>query len=322
MIGTLGPVVVYDTQPSRFQPDRLPSDMKLTKAPPELTTAAKDKGNQATWLFFPIFAAFMLALFATLSVPIIGGMSAVTVDMGTNGSVILGGWGWCASGVPDYADQCLEHEAFHQNLNVSLADAPDAVRAVVDLQSTLSDWYLLTYAVWHALAACVLYVSLIWSLTASGSWKTKEQYAYGWTRGAFHMSGASALVVLIAWALELGMLTRIQAHVRAVDPEATVKPGATIIMMLFALLLPLGAYFTRLAWGQFQPRPEWTVKGYTHSDFHDESKVGTEVNPHSAALPPSDESPPTWESLNIDDAREIVLDDKGELAQTPQTHVV
>jgi hypothetical protein len=54
--------------------------------------------NQATYLFLPTFASFMLFLLATLSSPIITGLSIATLHS-TEGSLSVGEWGWCASGV-------------------------------------------------------------------------------------------------------------------------------------------------------------------------------------------------------------------------------
>jgi hypothetical protein len=58
-------------------------------------------GNQATYLFFPVFFAFVLVLISGLSEPIIGGVSVVNVDTGVNGTVRFGTWGWCIKGVPN-----------------------------------------------------------------------------------------------------------------------------------------------------------------------------------------------------------------------------
>lgn len=83
---TAGPVVIIDTKPHRpYQ--------------------AWD-GNQATYLFFPIFISFLLVLLASLSDPIIEGLSVVNVDTHGNGTVKFGTWGWCAHGVPgaEYID--------------------------------------------------------------------------------------------------------------------------------------------------------------------------------------------------------------------------
>jgi hypothetical protein len=75
---TVGPVVVIDTRPPYREWD----------------------GNQATYLFFPVFIAFVLVLLSGLSEPIIDGLSIVKVDTGVNGTLSVGTWGWCAKGVP------------------------------------------------------------------------------------------------------------------------------------------------------------------------------------------------------------------------------
>lgn len=77
---TIGKVVVIDTNP----PYR-PWD-----------------GNQATYLFFPIFVAFVLTLLSGLSEPIIGGLNVVKVNTGINGTVTFGVWGWCSQNVPEF----------------------------------------------------------------------------------------------------------------------------------------------------------------------------------------------------------------------------
>jgi len=58
-------------------------------------------GNQATYLFFPTFIAFVLVLLSGLSEPLIDGVSIVKVDTGVNGTVTFGTWGWCVKGVPN-----------------------------------------------------------------------------------------------------------------------------------------------------------------------------------------------------------------------------
>lgn len=78
---TIGPVVVMDTNPP-VEPYR------------------RWDGNQATYLFFPLFVSFLLVLLSGLSEPIIGGLSVVNVDSGVNGTLSLGTWGWCVKGVP------------------------------------------------------------------------------------------------------------------------------------------------------------------------------------------------------------------------------
>ena len=76
---------------------------KLATINAELQQAHQDrnKGNQATYLFFPVFVSFVLVLLASLSSPIIHGLSVVNVDLAVDGHVRFGTWGWCASGVPN-----------------------------------------------------------------------------------------------------------------------------------------------------------------------------------------------------------------------------
>lgn len=74
----IGPVVVIDTNPPYREWD----------------------GNQATYLFFPVFASFFLVLMSGLSEPIVNGLSVAKVDTGVNGTLSLGTWGWCTKGVP------------------------------------------------------------------------------------------------------------------------------------------------------------------------------------------------------------------------------
>jgi hypothetical protein len=57
--------------------------------------------NQATYAFFPIFISFVLVLLSGLSTPIIPGLGIAKVDTHVNGTIMLGSWGWCTSGVPN-----------------------------------------------------------------------------------------------------------------------------------------------------------------------------------------------------------------------------
>lgn len=74
----IGPVVVIDTNPPYREWD----------------------GNQATYLFFPVFSAFLLVLLSGLSEPIIAGLSVAKVDTGGNGTLSLGTWGFCVKDAP------------------------------------------------------------------------------------------------------------------------------------------------------------------------------------------------------------------------------
>lgn len=75
---TIGPIVVIDTKPPYREWD----------------------GNQATYLFFPIFTAFFLVLMSGLSEPIIDGLNMVKVDTRVNGTLTFGTWGFCLKGSP------------------------------------------------------------------------------------------------------------------------------------------------------------------------------------------------------------------------------
>lgn len=64
-------------------------------------------GNQATYLFFPNAASMLLIILSTVSTPIIKGMSTVNVNLVESpgmsaGSIKLGAWGWCLSGLNDF----------------------------------------------------------------------------------------------------------------------------------------------------------------------------------------------------------------------------
>jgi len=79
---TIGPVVVIDTEPAVVEP------------------YTRWDGNQATYLFFPLFPSFLLVLLSGLSEPIINGLSVLNVRTEQNGTLSLGTWGWCVKGVP------------------------------------------------------------------------------------------------------------------------------------------------------------------------------------------------------------------------------
>ncbi len=70
---------------------------------PRLTKMGPVRGNQASYLFFPVFLAFVCVILTNLSTPIIGGLSVLEIDTHGNGTVSFGAWGWCATGVPDMA---------------------------------------------------------------------------------------------------------------------------------------------------------------------------------------------------------------------------
>jgi hypothetical protein len=80
----IGPVVVIDTN---------------TAAEP--VPYRRWDGNQATYLFFPLFASFVLTLIGTLTAPLIPGLATVEVHSKYGEGVVkLGGWGMCLEGFP------------------------------------------------------------------------------------------------------------------------------------------------------------------------------------------------------------------------------
>ncbi|OCF38166.1 hypothetical protein I316_00390 [Kwoniella heveanensis BCC8398] len=382
---TIGSMVVIDTSPARFTHSNLESNLSLNAdlaqaqangkgkgkptlhdrlnkkySPPE--NFDHDKYNQATYLFFPIFGAFLLILLSTLSTPIIEGLSIAEVNMGVVIELLLYkhiysliyiahllsapllpiayalriSWAhaqdqdeWALwSGhrsspkeaneadmnigalrpAPSLSDKCSADRAFSASMTPELTALPEPVNSLAGLSEAIRPAYLIANGTMHILACLVTWATLTWTLAAAGSWRSNEVHAHKWTRRAFASSGVSALFILIAWSLDMGMFTRISDTAITVEGnKPRVKPGAAIIMNLFAFLLTLGSYITHLSWGRFQPRPAWTIKGANASDYN--------VNPAnqppmSAALPPSDDLPPTWDSLNIADARQVVLDEK------------
>ncbi|WRT70297.1 uncharacterized protein IL334_007295 [Kwoniella shivajii] len=318
---TLGGIVVIDTSPARFTHQDLPSSQTLTQIQPQHQPQSQgqalgqvqaqdgyprmnrfrsknihkpdnydhEKQNQAVYLYFPIFIAFLLVLLSNVSTPIIKVLSIANVSMGVNGTVSIGTWGWCAKDVPGFDDSCSELRGFSEDLSITLNDLPEPVHHMYKtFDDKLSPSYLLASEIMHVLAGLSVWIVVTWTLAAAGSWRAREVHAYEWTKWAFHLSGFSAIFVLIAWALDLGMYTRIQKNV--IDQNgssASVRPGPAIFMMLFAFLLCISSYIVRMTWGKFRPRPNWTIKGY--SDFHNDNPP-----PMSAALPPNEDHPPTW----------------------------
>jgi hypothetical protein len=64
-------------------------------------------GNQATYLFFPNATSMLFVILTTLSTPIIKGMSVLNVRLVggegmSSGSIKLGAWGWCLTGLNDF----------------------------------------------------------------------------------------------------------------------------------------------------------------------------------------------------------------------------
>jgi hypothetical protein len=62
-------------------------------------------GNQATYLFFPNFASMVLIIVSSVSTPMIKGLSLADIHLVSAGgkfdagTVKLGAWGWCLSGI-------------------------------------------------------------------------------------------------------------------------------------------------------------------------------------------------------------------------------
>nr|XP_018260953.1 uncharacterized protein I303_06670 [Kwoniella dejecticola CBS 10117]OBR83111.1 hypothetical protein I303_06670 [Kwoniella dejecticola CBS 10117] len=278
---------------------------------PKLTDP--DKGNQATYLFFPVFAVFLLVLLTNLSTPIISGLSIAKLTFEYEGqgvSLNLGSWGWCLKGMKGFEDTCSDLRGFSSNFSSTFNQLPDPLKGLSGVSESVDKGYLVADALMHLFAGLTVYLTLNWTLASSGSWKAKETHAYNWTRWAFVGVGYSSLMILIAWSLDTGMLTKIQSKVKDIQIDGvdsiSVKPGALIFMNLFSFLLCLGLFIVRMTWGKFKPRPGWTIKG--NSDFHIDINVHPPP-PDSAALPPNDDLPPTWDSLNISDDQ-IDIDEK------------
>jgi hypothetical protein len=107
---TAGPVTIITNE--RFK--QIPmSDQARTEAQQEASETQgwsgfrPVPGNQATYLFFPNATSMLLVILATLSTPIIKGMSVLNVELvesegRSSGLIKLGAWGWCVSGLNDF----------------------------------------------------------------------------------------------------------------------------------------------------------------------------------------------------------------------------
>jgi hypothetical protein len=107
---TAGPVTIISNE--RFK--QIPmSDAARAEAQKEVTETQgwsgfrPVPGNQATYLFFPNFTSMLLIILATISTPIIKGMSVLNVKLVesegmSGGKIKLGAWGWCLSGLNDF----------------------------------------------------------------------------------------------------------------------------------------------------------------------------------------------------------------------------
>ncbi|WVO12537.1 hypothetical protein L204_100137 [Cryptococcus depauperatus] len=289
---TLGPIVVIDTNP----PHR-PWD-----------------GNQATSLFFPVFIAFLLTLLSTLGTPMVKGLSVIDVDTGVNGTVKIGLWGWCGTGIPNITDHCSTYRGFSSNFSSILSDLPEPVHSLADISTVLPSSFMTASGVMHIFACAATWLSVIWTLAATGQWSNQRQNAYDWTRWAFTLDGFAFLFILIAWSLDLGMLVRISNTASNVDDsEPKFIPGPVIFLLLVSWLVTAGAYLVRLFWGRYKTRPLWTTEA-GHSDFHPTTMLPGRNDyptmPHSGGLPPSEELPPSWNSLNLheQDAKVVPMD--------------
>ncbi|ODO05698.1 hypothetical protein I350_04758 [Cryptococcus amylolentus CBS 6273] len=277
---TLGPIVTIDTSP----PHR-PWD-----------------GNQATLLFFPLFTAFFLVLMSTLSTPIVDGLHIGKVGSSDVGKVSWGVWGWCASGVPGVSDLCSSDRKFRAPFSSITGRLPESLASFQEINDAIPASFLIANGLMHIFATASVWMTLTWTLAASGQWHKKQQNAYDWTRWSFAATGWSGILILTAWALDLSFLVRLSDLSLPDGSQAHPTPGPAIFMQLVAFLCCLSAFIARVTWGEFKSRPEWTLKD--QSDFHREGQAPL------SALPPSEEEPPTWESLNIQDAQQAVLDEK------------
>ncbi|ORX40661.1 hypothetical protein BD324DRAFT_611711 [Kockovaella imperatae] len=262
---TVGPVVVLDTVPRHEHRPRVP-------------------GNQATALVFPALAALILVLISTLSIPMIHGLSIVDVDMGMNGTVHFGGWGWCSEGVPGNKDMCSDLRGFASGMAHQLEQLPEPVKSLSELDSVVPKAYLTAQGVAEIFSVLFAWIAINCTLAASGFWQSKENIAWSWTSWSFAWTFWSGITGIISWGLALGQVTRFKAHAMRVDgTKAEVTPGPVIWMMLAAILLNFLSFAVRIAWGKDRARPLWTVKG---DKIEDPVGDATEL--------------PTWDSLNID----------------------
>ncbi|WWC91634.1 uncharacterized protein L201_006580 [Kwoniella dendrophila CBS 6074] len=303
---TLGGVVVYDTNPPRFTHNNLDSSSLSTENQNkhEIPTSwEQDKDNQATYLFFPVFGSFFLTLLSTLSSPFIKKLSVANISPHNGGVIQVGLWGWCVRGINGLSDQCSDIRGFGSDLSSTFNNLPEQLQALNTINEKLKSDYIVATTVMHILAGLSVWSTLCWTLAASGSWRTREVWAYNWTRWAFIGVGYSSIMVLIAWSLDIGMLTRIQfANIKIDDVSVSVKPGAVIFLNMISFLLCFVTFGVRVFWSKYKPRPSWTIKG--NSDFHNNRYPHP---PNSAALPPNEDSPPAWESLNVSDVNKVIV---------------
>ncbi|RXK37769.1 hypothetical protein M231_04925 [Tremella mesenterica] len=265
---TLGPITVIDTKPQNAPYRRW-------------------NGNQATVLFFPTFAAFLIILLSSLSDPIIPGLTVAEVKT-VNGTVSFGTWGWCTSGVKGFDDVC-SNSGIGKGGNLNQLGT---LVGLVQITGAVPKSYHIANGVMHIFANVSTWLTVVWTLAACGAWENKELQAYDWTRWAFAGTFWSSILVLIAWALDLGMFGKVSGIQSPDGSQPHISPGPSVFMMMAAFILLAGCFIARIAWLKFKPRPLWTVKG-ADEDFHNVQP------PMSAALPPAQDLPPTWESLEI-----------------------
>lgn len=104
---TAGPVVIVSNERFKQVPlvnQEVSSDKPATETP-GWSGSRVVPGNQATYLFFPNLASMVLIIISSVSTPIIKGLSLADIHMKSAagaseaGTVKLGAWGWCLSGV-------------------------------------------------------------------------------------------------------------------------------------------------------------------------------------------------------------------------------
>ncbi|ORY33517.1 hypothetical protein BCR39DRAFT_304912 [Naematelia encephala] len=295
---TLGPIVMIDTNPptrrSIFNNNRQPYK--------------RWDGNQATYLFFATFTTFLLVVLATLSHSVIKGLSVVDVDMHSSGKIQIGAWGWCVSGVSGFDTICARR-AFSQGFEGTLLGLPDRIIPLASTSTILPKNYLVANAAMHIIACIFAWMTVTITLAASGDWDFKRPLGWTYTRIAYAGNAITMVFVLIAFALDVAQTPRFTSHAttaRGVRPS--VKPGPAVWLLLVAFLINLVVFCARVLWLRYMPRPEWSIKS-TSGDFIINNVNNNQSNVHqsplSAALPPADEMPPSWNSLGIKDQENL-----------------
>jgi hypothetical protein len=106
---TAGPVVLVSNERFKQLPPHLQQKADEHRAGEAETQGWQGfrivPGNQATYLFFPNFASMILIIVSSLSTPVIKGLSLADIHLVSAGgrfdagTVRLGAWGWCLSGI-------------------------------------------------------------------------------------------------------------------------------------------------------------------------------------------------------------------------------